>query len=317
MDTPGVTGNGPRHIRRHGNVDIHGKIVRHHDLLGYGSAYRSDSLSGYAGCVRCGFHLPQFRRPVTGEEIVRVAAAAEHAGLDDVWVSDHIVLAPGSTRPPSRFHDPLTVLTWAAASTRLVGLGTSVLVMAYRNPVILAKAVASLDELSGGRVILGVASGWLTEEFDALGVPFGTRGADTDAALRLCRDLWSGGLVAGSGIDPLPATPGGPPYWVGGNSDAGIRRAARFGDAWHTTVSECGQLADCLARLERSLHTVGRDRESIDVSVRVRITSDGLASRMPDYRALGVDHLLIDHPEIVPHALDDELARLREVTANR
>jgi probable F420-dependent oxidoreductase len=265
--------------------------------------------------VRCGFHLPQFRKPVTADEIRRVANAAEAAGLDDLWVSDHLALAPHSTRPPSSFHDSLTVLTWAAASTRTIGLGTSVLVMPYRNPVILAKTVATIDALSGGRVILGVASGWLKAEFDALGVAYAGRGAATDAALRVCRELWNGGTVSGAAIDPPPATAGGPPFWVGGNSDAGIRRAARFGQAWHTTISDPPALADRLTRLDRELHSVGRGRESIVVSVRIRATSAELEPQIAHYRALGVGHVLVDHPDIVPSSLGDELARLREMTS--
>jgi probable F420-dependent oxidoreductase len=253
--------------------------------------------------------------PTTGDDIARVARAAEAAGIDDVWVSDHIALPPDSTRPPSRFHDPFTVLTWAAAVTRTVRLGTSVVVMPYRNPLTLAKTVASLDSLSGGRVTLGVASGWLEAEFVALGVSFRGRGASTDAALRLCRDLWRGRTVMGAGIDPAPSTPGGPPFWVGGNSDAGIRRAVQFGLAWHTTISEPVGLAERLGRLDDELTAHGRRRDSMQVSVRIRTTSRQLAFDIPAYRELGVDHLLIDHPDIVPDCLDDELARLRDLTA--
>ena len=100
--------------------------------------------------MRLGVHLPQFREPVVGEVLAEAARIAEDAGADDLWVSDHVILPLGSERPPASFHDPLTVLTWAAAATRRAGLGTSVLVAPYRHPVLLAKSLASLDALSGG-----------------------------------------------------------------------------------------------------------------------------------------------------------------------
>jgi len=271
--------------------------------------------------VRLGLHLPQFRVPTTGPAIAAVARAAEDAGIDDVWVSDHIALAPGSSRPPADFHDALTVLTWAAAATDRVGLGTSVLVAPYRNPVVLAKSLASLDRLSGGRVIAGLASGWLRPEFAALNVPYGQRGRLTNEAIDICRALWSGAteyeidgrVVRDTGIAPLPAHPGGPPIWVGGNSDAGIRRAARAGDGWHTTISDPATLTERLAVLEDALVSVGRSRASCAVSVRLRTNARELASQIATLRALGVDHLLVDHRDIVPDDLARELAQLREM----
>ena len=163
--------------------------------------------------MRLGIHLPQFREPVPGDVLSRAARDAEAAGADDLWVSDHVILPPGSTSPPSAFHDPLTVLTWAAATTTRVGLGTSVLVVPYRHPVLLAKSLASLDALSGGRVVAGLASGWMAAEFDALGVPFAGRGPRTDEAIACCRALWRGDTAfhgrhvrfEGMGIEPLPA----------------------------------------------------------------------------------------------------------------
>lgn len=186
--------------------------------------------------MRLGVHLPQFRRPVAGGEVAAVAQAAEAEGFDDVWVSDHLILPAGSRRPPEMFHDPLALLTWAGAATQRVGLGTSVLVVPYRGPIVLAKALASLDALSGGRVIAGVASGWHEAEFAALGVPYRERGTRTDEALAVCRALWSGEedfagrftRFAGMRLAPGPARPGGPPLWIGGNSRAGLRRAARI-----------------------------------------------------------------------------------------
>jgi probable F420-dependent oxidoreductase len=269
--------------------------------------------------VRLGVHLPQFRDPTSGAEVAAAARAAEAAGADDLWVSDHVLLPAGSTRPPERFHEPLVVLAWAAAVTERVGLGTSVLVAPYRPPVLVAKSFASLDSLSGGRVILGIGSGWMESEFDALGAPFRERGARTDETIRLCRALWAGAedfegrftRLRGVRLSPPPARPGGPPIWVGGNSDAGIRRAVALGDGWHATTGRPERLAERLAVLDAALAAAGRSRSGFVVSVRTRARADAVAELAPRLRALGVGHLLVD-PLGVPVAdLAGEVAALR------
>ena len=263
--------------------------------------------------MRVGLHLPQFRSPVSGEDIVRVALAAEAAGIDDLWVSDHVALPAGSTRPPSRFHDALTVLTWAAAVTRRCRLGTSVLVAPYRHPVLLAKSLASLDVLSGGRVIMGIASGWLTDEFAVLDAAYPGRGRTTDRAIDLCRALWAGEPYRGAVIEPRPPSGAALPVWVGGNSDVAIRRAVRRGDGWHTTVADPERLAERLAVMDDTLLRRGRRRAELVVSVRIRTDAAGFAEYADRWRELGVDHVLIDHTEIIPEDLDAELRRLREI----
>jgi probable F420-dependent oxidoreductase len=231
-----------------------------------------------------------------------------------------VLLPAGSTRPPAEFHDPLTVLTWAAAATSRAGLGTSVLVVPYRHPVLLAKSLASLDALSAGRVIAGLASGWMESEFAALGVPFAERGRRTDRAIAVCRALWrgetsfdwEGSRVAGHRLLPPPARPGGPPVWIGGNSDAGLRRAARIGDAWHTTVSDPARLEERLGALGAALAARGRTRDDLVVSVRVRARADRVADLAPRLAGLGVGHLLVDPPaDVDPRRLGDEVAALR------
>jgi probable F420-dependent oxidoreductase len=267
--------------------------------------------------MRVGLHVPQFREHVDAPLIREAARAAEDAGLDDVWVSDHVIVPAGSERPPESFHDALTVLTFAAAATERIGLGTSVMVAPYRHPVVLARAVASLDALSGGRVILGIASGWMRSEFAALGVPFSRRGALTDETVAACRALWRGdGSFTGATvaiddgrITPGPARPGGPPVWIGGNSRAGMRRAARIGDAWHTTISDPEDLARRLETLAEESARAGRD-EPPPVSVRVRADADGAARLAPRLAALGVVHLLVDLPGTDPGRFRDQAPRL-------
>ena len=270
--------------------------------------------------IRLGIHLPQYRDEVSGEQLAAAARAAEQAGADDVWVSDHVILPPASRHPPTRFHDPLTVLTWAAAATRRVGLGTSVLVVPYRHPVTLAKSLASLDALSGGRVIAGLASGWMESEFRALGVPFAGRGRRTDAAIGVMRALWSGAegytwegeRIEDVSLQPPPARPGGPPVWIGGNSDAGLRRAARLGDAWHTTIHEPDALAERLAALERELERAGRRRSAFTVSVRAHGDPERIAALAPRLEQLGVDHLVVSLPRFDPGTYASDVAGVRE-----
>jgi probable F420-dependent oxidoreductase len=273
--------------------------------------------------VRLGIHLPQFRVAVPGDALAAASRDAEEAGADDLWVSDHVVVPAGSRSPPEVFHDPLTVLTWAAAATRRAGLGTSVLVAPYRHPALLAKALASLDALSGGRVICGIASGWMESEFAALGVPFRERGRRTDATIAILRRLWAGAgdyawegaRVEGVALLPGPARPGGPPVWVGGDSDAGIRRAVRLGDGWHTTVSHREGLAERVSALGRALAAAGRERDGFTLSVRIRADVGRAARVVPRLRELGVDHVLVDLPAFDPAGLGDDVAAVRALVS--
>ena len=195
------------------------------------------------------------------------------------------------------------------------------IVAPYRHPVVLAKAVASLDALSGGRVVLGVASGWHEAEFAALGVPFAERGRRTDDTIRACRALWSGAPSfrwdgvdhAGFALLPPPARAGGPPLWIGGNSDAGLRRAARQGDGWHTTIADEDGLAERIGVLDGALAREGRSRSGFVLSVRVRADAERMARVAPRLRALGVDHVLVDPPVFDAERFGDEVAAVRRI----
>lgn len=264
-------------------------------------------------------HLPQFREHVDAGLIREAALAAEGAGLDDIWVSDHVLIPSGSERPPVAFHDALTVLTYAAAHTHRVGLGTSVLVAPYRDPVVLARAVASLDALSAGRIVLGLASGWMKQEFAAIGAPFGERGARTDEAIGVLRALFGGSTsfrgrftdFTDMSLQPGPARPGGPPIWIGGNSRAGIERATRLGDAWHTTVSDPARLAPKIEWLRSMVAATGREPADVTVSVRVRARAAKVADLLPRLDVLGVDHLLVDLRGTDPARFAEDAPHLR------
>ena len=173
--------------------------------------------------MQFGVNVPNFgpgTDPGVLREWARVVAGLE---FDLLMVSDHVAVTPDvAERYPEPFYDPFTTLSWLAGiSGGELRLGTTVLVMPYRHPLLVARMASSLQRLSGGRFVLGVGVGWARQEFDALGVPFGARGRLTDEYLEVAREAWraEGG--------PAPAV------WVGGHSTAAIRRAVRFGGAWH------------------------------------------------------------------------------------
>src|SRR5208282_5956080 len=142
--------------------------------------------------MRVGIHLPHIGRKAGPEAIRRAAIQAEELGFADVWTSEHIIIPKGAPYPPSAiFYDPVLTLTWAAAYTKRVGLGTSVLVLPMRHPLPLAKELATLQNLSDGRLILGAGVGWLQAEPAALGVPFNDRGRLTDEGIAIMRAVWS------------------------------------------------------------------------------------------------------------------------------
>jgi alkanesulfonate monooxygenase SsuD/methylene tetrahydromethanopterin reductase-like flavin-dependent oxidoreductase (luciferase family) len=154
-------------------------------------------------------------------------------------VSDHVAVTPDvAERYPEPFYEPFTTLSWMAGITTRLRLGTTVLVLPYRHPLLVARMADNLQQLSAGRFVLGVGIGWARQEFDALDVPFAARGRLTDEYLATLRSSWS--ARAGS------TTPS-PPVWVGGNSAAGLRRAVRFGDAWHPLRLSLPRMRSALA----------------------------------------------------------------------
>src|SRR5262249_19689396 len=174
-----------------------------------------------------------------------VARRAEERGLDSVWVTDHVIV-PEQSNVIYRedMLDPLAVLPWLAGVTSRVALGTSVVILPYRSPIPVAKLLASVDVLSGGRLIVGAAIGWLEGEFDALGGPFKERGCRRDEARELMRTGWTQeppkhqtkrrrwqDVIA----SPMPLQKPRPPLYIGGSSEGAFRRVARLGDGWHAS----------------------------------------------------------------------------------
>jgi probable F420-dependent oxidoreductase len=191
--------------------------------------------------VKVGIHLPQYGQ-VAGAPgaVARAARHAEELGFAGVWVSDHVVHPAEQSYPSPYLCDPLVTLTWAAAVTERVDLGTSVFVAPQHPPLEAANALASLDLLSGGRVIAGVGVGWSEREYDALGFDFSRRGARMDEILRMWRAAWTEDPVSFDGeqvrftdirLLPKPAHP--IPLWVGGSGPRARRRAVELGDGYH------------------------------------------------------------------------------------
>ncbi|MDI2131072.1 LLM class flavin-dependent oxidoreductase [Yinghuangia seranimata] len=175
--------------------------------------------------------------------VLEAAVFAEELGFDHVIASSHVLETEVGVTP-----DPLVTLSAIAGATTRIGVVTSVLILPLYNPVVLAHQTATLDRLSRGRFTLGVGTGWDRAEFDAVGVPFDGRGARADAHLARLRTLWRG-EDPGLRLGVAPRTPGGPKVWVGGHSDAALRRAVRHGDAWHGSAVEPAALAQVRGRL--------------------------------------------------------------------
>jgi probable F420-dependent oxidoreductase len=188
------------------------------------------------------------------------ALAAEAAGLADVWIQDHIAIPPDDAEGSGgRYLDPLTALAWLAAKTARIGVGTGVLILPYRPALPTAKAIATVQELSAGRLRLGVGVGWMEAEFRALGVPRARRGRDTDEALAFLRRCFDADVVRANEQDflflPRPACP---PIYVGGAGEAALRRVVRFADGWMPMTGDPAKLAAGRARLKELSDELGR-----------------------------------------------------------
>jgi probable F420-dependent oxidoreductase len=228
--------------------------------------------------MKLGIHLPQIGG--TAEEIARVAVRAEQTGYHSIWVSDHLLVPEtGGNLPPIEIMDPIPTLAYAAALTKTIRLATSVLVVPYRNAIHLGKELATLDRLSNGRVIAGAASGWLQAEFEALGAPYQKRGAYTDEAIRLWRELWSNPTPSFSGeffklegmhFGPRPEA-GNIPVWIGGISKRAVRRAVELGDGWHGTRMKPEQVAERIGWIKEIAARIGKSLEGFAISHRVYV----------------------------------------------
>jgi probable F420-dependent oxidoreductase len=262
--------------------------------------------------------------------VATIGQAAEQAGFDSVWTVEHVIVPDGykseypydpSGRMPgaddSDIPDPLVWLTWVGAKTTTLKLGTGILILPQRNPVVLAKECATLAELSGGRLLLGVGVGWLEEEFDALGVPFAERGRRTDEYVEVMRALWRepkasyhGEYVDFEGAISQPKPPNGSvPIIIGGHSPAAARRAGRLGDGFFPGRGTNDELRDLITLMRQTAEDNERDPDAIE------ITAGGVAAFAPDpvealgeLAAMGISRVLIPPLTYNPTKISDRLA---------
>jgi probable F420-dependent oxidoreductase len=189
--------------------------------------------------VHFGVILPNYGTDSSPDGIRRVTEAAEELGFDSVWATEHIIVGPEAVEPYGRVYDPLVTLGWIAGMTERIGLGTSIVLVPLHQPMRLAKEVATLQELCGGRFTLGVGMGWHKDEFQFMGVEFEGRGRRADEAIQVMRALWKGERdfhgqywsFENATSEPHPSPQ--PELWVGGSSERAIRRALELGDVWH------------------------------------------------------------------------------------
>ena len=272
--------------------------------------------------MQFGVHLPHIGRKATPDLIRRAALQAEALGFDDVWVSEHIIVPADAPYPPSpAFYEPVLTLTWAAACTRKIRLGTSVLVLPMRHPLPLAKELATLQNLSEGRLILGAGVGWMEAEFAALGARFHERGKRMDEGLALMRAVWTEdpvtfptthieAQVEAMRMQPLPCAP--IPVWIGGASAPALARAARH-DGWHGSRVAPDQAAALVAQL-RAL----RPGPEFTLSLRVRwdgANEAGMHAAFAAYADAGIDHLLVEPQERDAAAWLDAVERIAAARA--
>jgi len=250
--------------------------------------------------MRYGIHLPHAGEQATPDLIQSFAIKAEALGLDDVWVSEHIIVPRDKFPRSPLFYDPVLSLTWAAAVTKRVRLGTSVLVLPMRHPLPLAKELATLQNFSRGRLILGAGVGWLEPEFAALGVPFNQRGRRLDEGLAMMRAVWSQdpvtfqsqtipAVIEGMTMTPMPVSP--IPLWLGGSSSAAIGRTIRIADGWHGSGLTPEEADPIVQRLRA-------ERTDTGFTISMRVHWDGrdqgvLRARVAGFTDIGVEHIMV------------------------
>ncbi len=232
--------------------------------------------------MKVGVNLLNFGPGVSPSSLRAWAQIVEAMGYHSLMISDHVAITPDlRERYPEPFYDPFSTLAWLAGQTRRVKLGTTVCVLPYRHPVLMARLGANLDQISGGRFIFGVGVGGVEREFQVLGVPFHERGARANEYLKVIIALWTSDRVSYQGrfvsftdlSGPRPLQSPHPPIWVGGRSEAALRRAVRFGDGWHPNYFTMGWLLDTgIPQIKRLAEEEQRPLPALCPRIRLQIT---------------------------------------------
>jgi probable F420-dependent oxidoreductase len=282
--------------------------------------------------VDYGLILPSIGDTASREGIEAACEAAERHGLTDVWGTDHVLVDHSAADDYRRTYEILSLLAWVAGRFRKVRIGASVVVVPMRNAVILAKELATIDELSGGRLIAGFGAGWSEPEFGNVGVGdrFHVRGAYLDETIALCRHLWSGTREPFKGrfhlfedfeFEPLPAQGAALPIWLGGRNDRAIDRVGRVADGYHATSSAPASIAARVPRIRAAAEAAGRAMPVLSARVRVELDEPAtsyytlhgspaeVAAEIRAYAEAGVSHLALVFPSREPEALTREIDR--------
>jgi probable F420-dependent oxidoreductase len=266
--------------------------------------------------MQIGINIANHRDLLSTQYIQTTARMAEDLGFDSVWIPDHIIVPSAvEERYGPVYYDAVAVLAYLAGITSRVRLGTTVLVVPYRNPVVLAKQVASIDQLSHGRLVLGIGVGWAEAEFDILKLSFAERGPRTDEALHLMQALWTQDAPRFEGtyytlsdllFQPKPVQRP-VPIWVGGNSRAALRRTAEFATGWHPIDMPPAALHDDLQTLSALCHDKARALPALCPRFTVRVQEHGVGSNrrfmegdtgqiladLLQVKALGASHVVL------------------------
>jgi len=278
-----------------------------------------------------GCHLPVFGRAATRAGLLTFARDMERLGYESLWASDHIVI-PHTIRSrypysdtgqfplaaDATFLEPLTALAMVAGVTERVKLGTTVLVLPHRHPVLAAKMLATLDHLSGGRVILGAGVGWMREEIELLGAPFDERGAWSDEAIRIMRACWREERTSFHGrffdFDAIGCFPkpvrGDIPIWMGGHAKSALRRIVALADGWHAAFPTAKGMEEGITLLKQECAAQARRFEDLTITLRAGLsirdspggpdrrafqgTTEQIVEDLRHFQALGVRHVLME-----------------------
>ncbi len=299
--------------------------------------------------IRFGFSLQGRGALADREALGTLARRAEALAYDSIFVTDRMLIPVKSTSaypyaptgafplgPDEPWLESLTAVTWLATITQRIHVGTSVLVIPYRNPVHTAKALATADYLSGGRIILGAGIGWWREEFEAVGVPFEERAARTMESLRIMKEIWTKPriqfegrfwrIAEAGGVRPHPAQAPRIPIWIGGHTDAALQRVVAIADGWHPlglrppVALHPPEMAEAVLRLRGLAAASGRDPRTITITFKGPVKLDPAAPRdrtpltgspaqivedLSAYVAGGVEHFVLDFSvPTVPEMLD-------------
>jgi probable F420-dependent oxidoreductase len=297
--------------------------------------------------MKIGVHLGNYSTGNTGERVLEIGRMADRLGFDSVWASDHVVVpsvmesiypyhALGKTFTPDSaelFYEAIVTLSVLAGATSRVRLGTSVLVIPQRNPLVVAKQLSTLDDLSGGRLHVGVGAGWLAEEYEALNMPFKTRWQALEEYIGIFRTVWTERDAAFSGetysfnpvrMAPKPVQAGGPPITIGGHSARALRLAGTHASGLHAFRLSPEHVRQSLDEMRRNAEMAGRDPSELTVVMRCDLaargsmtpeeaevwrfagTAEQVASQIKVYEEQGVSELLLTIAEKWPAAEADE-----------